>query len=48
MDGNRVGKQYACEICGAVVMCVKPGAGALHCHGAPMELRATKPLPSSD
>lgn len=48
MNGNKVGKQYTCGSCDSVVMCVKPGPGDLQCHGAPMELRDTKPLPSSD
>jgi len=45
---NQIGKRYACPHCETTVICVKPGGGRFHCHGAPMELLNAKPLPSSD
>jgi len=45
---NQLGKRYECATCGAEVMCTKRGEGRFHCHGAEMEMRAVKPLPSSD
>lgn len=48
MAGNLVGKRYECPSCGSVVICVKPGAGMLSCHGSPMDMQSAKPLPSSD
>lgn len=45
---NQIGKRYACATCGTQLVCVKPGAGELTCHGVPMELLTAKPLPSSD
>jgi hypothetical protein len=47
-DSNQVGKRYRCEQCGLEVICVRAGAGRFSCHGAPMPLLATRPLPSSD
>lgn len=46
--GNLTGKRYRCAVCSTLVMCVKAGAGTLHCHGAPMDVVTAKPLPSSD
>ncbi|WP_116996691.1 hypothetical protein [Desertimonas flava] len=47
-DINQVGKRYLCAQCGLTVMCAKGGSGRITCHGEPMELQTTKPLPSSD
>ena len=30
---NKLGKRYACDVCGAVYLVVKPGAGSIECHG---------------
>lgn len=45
---NQIGKRYQCEHCGVAVMCVRGGDGRLTCHGQPLTLVTTKPLPSSD
>ena len=45
---NALGKRYHCATCDAQVLVTKAGAGALECHGQPMELMQPKPLPSSD
>jgi hypothetical protein len=45
---SALGKRYTCEECGAQVLIVKSGEGALECHGKEMEIAAPKPLPSSD
>jgi hypothetical protein len=45
---NQLGKRYACPTCEATVLVTKPGDGALECHGQPMEVVQTKPLPASD
>lgn len=45
---NSLGKRYTCAECGGTVLVTKPGAGALECHGQPMEVMQPKPLPSSD
>jgi hypothetical protein len=47
-SGNAVGKRYRCRTCGVEAMCVKKGFGRFTCHGSPLELLDTKPLPSSD
>lgn len=46
--GNSLGKRYECGVCGAEVLCTKPGDGELACCGVSMGLKAAKPLPSSD
>jgi hypothetical protein len=48
IDINKAGKRYTCSTCGCQVMCTKGGAGRVSCHGQPMELHTSKPLPSSD
>ncbi len=45
---NTTGKRYTCSTCNSQVICVKGGAGRIHCHGAPMALDGARPLPSSD
>ena len=47
-EQNQVGKRYRCEACGTQVICVKKGEGRFGCHGQPMVLQSSKPLPSSD
>ena len=45
---NQLGKRYECATCGTELMCTRRGEGRFHCHGAPMQMRAVNPLPSSD
>lgn|GEM_PF-176897 len=45
---NLMGKRYQCSTCEALVLVTKAGDGELVCHGQPMEVATTKPLPSSD
>jgi hypothetical protein len=47
-ETNQIGKRYECKACGIVLICAKPGAGRIACHGEPLELLTAKPLPSSD
>lgn len=46
--GTNLGKRYAHEDTGLQVLCIKAGAGTLTVAGAPLELMASKQLPSSD
>lgn len=46
--GTELGKRYTHGASGLQVLCVKPGAGTLSVDGAPLELMASKQLPSSD
>jgi hypothetical protein len=48
MMANQMGKRYVCSHCSTQLLVVKPGAGALECHGAPMTIETPKPLPASD
>ena len=45
---NQLGKRYTCGVCGATVLCTKPGTGVVCCDDAPMDILAAKALPSSD
>ena len=45
---NKLGKRYACDVCGAVYLVVKPGAGSIECHGQSADEQVAKQLPSSD
>ncbi|GAA2591388.1 hypothetical protein GCM10010399_22410 [Dactylosporangium fulvum] len=45
---NLIGKRYECERCAAEVLCTRQGEGSLACCGAPMRVKAAKPLPASD
>lgn len=45
---NDLGKRYACADCGGIFLVVKPGAGAIECHGHGAQQQAAKQLPSSD
>jgi hypothetical protein len=46
--GTQLGKRYAEETLGLELLCSKPGAGSIWCNGAPLLLKAAKPLPASD
>ncbi|CAM3464392.1 hypothetical protein NODU109028_18350 [Nocardioides dubius] len=46
--GTELGKRYVHAASGVQVLCVKPGAGTLSVAGEPLELVASKQLPSSD
>jgi hypothetical protein len=46
--GNKLGKRYRCETCGTEILCLRPGSGTFHCHGAPMAIIQLAALPSSD
>ena len=46
--GTDLGKRYAHDASGLQVLCVKPGSGTLTVAGVPLELMASKQLPSSD
>jgi hypothetical protein len=43
-----LGKRYVHIGSGLELLCVKPGAGPLQFNGSSLELKAAKPLPSSD
>lgn len=46
--GTLLGKRYV-DAAGTVeLLCVKPGQGSLSIGGAPLDVKAAKPLPSSD
>jgi hypothetical protein len=47
-EGTLLGKRYAHQPSGVEVLCTKPGAGRLTVGPEPLELKAAKPLPSSD
>lgn len=43
-----IGKRYVDASGTTELLCTSSGAGALSCDGAPMTLKAAKPLPASD
>lgn len=43
-----VGKRYVDEAETIELLCVSSGTGELTCDGAPMSIKAAKPLPASD
>jgi len=43
-----LGKRYADDELGIELLCSKAGSGTLTVNGAPLGLKAAKPLPSSD
>jgi hypothetical protein len=49
-DGKPVliGKRYIDETSGAELLCTKAGTGPLRCDGRTLEIKSSKPLPSSD
>lgn len=46
--GTQLGKRYTDQSSGLEVLCTKAGKGTLTFGGAQLELKAAKPLPSSD
>ena len=47
-SGTLLGKRYAHEGTGLELLCTKPGSGGLTIGVEPVQLKAAKPLPSSD
>jgi hypothetical protein len=47
-DGTELGKRYTHKTTGLQVLCVKPGPGTLSVGGVPLDIMASKQLPSSD
>lgn len=45
---NQLGRRYQCESCGTMVLCTKPGAGAILCCQSEMPVQQPRKLPSSD
>ena len=45
--GSQIGKRYVSASGDLELLCTKPGEGSLAA-GAPLEIKAAKPLPSSD
>jgi hypothetical protein len=43
-----IGKRYVDEADTVELLCTSSGTGALTCDGAPMTIKAAKPLPASD
>ncbi|MEU8896009.1 hypothetical protein [Nocardia sp. NPDC048505] len=43
-----IGKRYVNADESVEVLCIASGSGALGCDGAPMSVKAAKPLPASD
>jgi len=43
-----IGKRYVDEAGATELLCTSSGTGALTCDGAPMSIKAAKPLPASD
>jgi hypothetical protein len=48
VDATQLGKRYVDEAGSIELLCTKPGQGRLTVDGAPLVLKAAKPLPSSD
>lgn len=46
--GTLIGKRYVNEAGTLELLCTKPGAGTLAAGGAPLAVKAARPLPSSD
>jgi hypothetical protein len=47
-EGTQLGKRYTDEAGTLDVLCVKPGPYSLSIGDAPLKMKVTKPLPSSD
>jgi hypothetical protein len=47
-DGTLLGKRYADEASGLELLCTRAGTGSLTIDGAPLTVKAPKPVPSSD
>jgi hypothetical protein len=43
-----IGKRYVDSAESVELLCTSSGAGTLSCDGAPMSIKAAKPLPASD
>jgi len=46
--GSQIGKRYVNAAGDLELLCTKPGVGTLAADGAPLEIKAARPLPSSD
>lgn len=47
-SGTALGKRYANADGSVELLCTKPGRGSLALDGAPLTIKAAKPLPASD
>lgn len=47
-EGTKMGKRYVSADGSVELLCVKPGKGSLSMGGAPLQIKDSKPLPSSD
>lgn len=47
-SGTVIGKRYVDATGTLELLCTASGAGELTCDGAPMTIKAAKPLPASD
>ncbi len=47
-DGTQMGKRYVNPEGNIELLCVKAGKGSLSIAGAPLQIKDSKPLPSSD
>lgn len=47
-EGTKVGKRYVNADGTVELLCVKAGKGSLSIEGAPLQIKDSKPLPSSD
>lgn len=47
-EGTKVGKRYVNEDGSVELLCVKAGKGSLSIGGSPLQIKDSKPLPSSD
>lgn len=47
-QGTQMGKRYTNQAGNLEVLCTKPGEGGLAVDGVALEVKAAKPLPSSD
>ena len=47
-QGTQMGKRYTNEAGDIEILCIKPGEGGLAVDGVTLEVKAAKPLPSSD
>ena len=47
-EGTKMGKRYVNTDGTVELLCVKPGKGSLSMDGIPLQIKDSKPLPSSD
>ena len=45
---SKLGKRYACDVCGTTVLCLRPGTEEFECCGKPVEEMLMEELPSGD